>query len=108
MTLQSTIAGCSVDLLREMHTECQEYSLSIVVCSAYVIMNAGATEISSGAIGLVYFCGVFPSLLVKSTGPYWCVLGSAMPTPEQAYEICLETVQWHDISAFLDANRTCK
>eukprot|EP00039_Didymoeca_costata_P028204 m.20328 g.20328 ORF g.20328 m.20328 type:complete len:488 (+) comp6807_c0_seq1:136-1599(+) len=39
--------------------------------SAYVIMNAGASEISSGAVGLVYLCNVAPSLLTKITLPYW-------------------------------------
>lgn len=37
----------------------------------YVIMIAGAEEISSGAVGLVYFFQIFPSLAVKLTGPYW-------------------------------------
>ena len=40
-------------------------------CAAYVIMLAGANEISSGAVGLTYLCAVLPSLLVKATGPYW-------------------------------------
>ena len=40
-------------------------------CAVYVIMLAGANEISSGAVGLVYFCGIFPTIVVKATGPYW-------------------------------------
>ena len=39
--------------------------------AVYVIMIAGANEISSGAVGLVYFCAVLPSLLVKVSAPYW-------------------------------------
>lgn len=37
----------------------------------YVIMIAGAQEISSGGVGLVYFMDISPALLVKLTGPYW-------------------------------------
>ena len=44
---------------------------SLHVATVYVIMIAGANEISSGAVGLVYFCAVFPSLLVKLSAPYW-------------------------------------
>ena len=46
-------------------------------------MLAGANEISAGAVGLVYFCAVFPTIVVKATGPYWyaargaCVLQCA-------------------------------
>lgn len=39
--------------------------------AVYVIMIAGANDISSGAVGLVYFCAVFPALLVKLSAPYW-------------------------------------
>ena len=35
-------------------------------------MIAGANEISQSSVGLVYFCAIFPTLLVKLTGPYWC------------------------------------
>lgn len=37
----------------------------------YVIMIAGAQEIASGGVGLVYFFDVFPALFVKLSGPYW-------------------------------------
>ncbi|DAZ93166.1 TPA: hypothetical protein N0F65_005516 [Lagenidium giganteum] len=37
----------------------------------YVIMIAGAQEIVSGGVGLVYFFDIFPGLVVKLTGPYW-------------------------------------
>lgn len=40
--------------------------------AGYVIMIAGANEISQSSVGLVYFCAIFPTLLVKLTGPYWC------------------------------------
>ena len=39
--------------------------------AGYVIMIAGANEISQSSVGLVYFCAIFPTLLVKLTGPYW-------------------------------------
>ena len=35
-------------------------------------MIAGANDISDGSVGLVYFCAIFPTLLVKLTCPYWC------------------------------------
>ncbi|TDH70032.1 hypothetical protein CCR75_007921 [Bremia lactucae] len=37
----------------------------------YVIMIAGAQEIASGGVGLVYFFDIVPALLVKLSGPYW-------------------------------------
>lgn len=37
----------------------------------YVIMIAGAQEISAGGVGLVYFFDIFPALFVKLSGPYW-------------------------------------
>ena len=43
----------------------------LILCAVYVIMIAGANDISSGAVGLVYFCAVFPALLVKLSAPYW-------------------------------------
>jgi hypothetical protein len=45
--------------------------VNFVVSAAYVIMIAGANDISDGSVGLVYFCAIFPTLLVKLTGPYW-------------------------------------
>jgi len=39
--------------------------------AAYVIMIAGANEIASSAVGLVYFCAIGPTILVKLTAPYW-------------------------------------
>ncbi|CAG9465622.1 unnamed protein product [Pedinophyceae sp. YPF-701] len=38
---------------------------------SYVIMIAGANSISEASVGLVYFCAIFPCLVVKTTGPYW-------------------------------------
>ncbi|CAH0488167.1 unnamed protein product [Peronospora farinosa] len=42
----------------------------------YVIMIAGAQEISAGGVGLVYFFDIFPALIVKLSGPYWFQLVS--------------------------------
>eukprot|EP00887_Chlorella_sp_A99_P001095 scaffold14.g1095.t1 len=39
--------------------------------TAYVVMLAGATEISSGAAGLTFLAAVVPSLLTKASLPYW-------------------------------------
>lgn len=39
--------------------------------SAYVIMLAGANEISSAAVGLVYLCAITPGMLIKLSAPYW-------------------------------------
>lgn len=44
--------------------------------TAYVIMNAGANDISSGGIALVYICNVGPSLVITLTLPYWAHLMS--------------------------------
>ena len=45
--------------------------MTFTLAAVYVIMIAGANDISSGAVGLVYFCAVFPALLVKLSAPYW-------------------------------------
>ena len=37
----------------------------------YVIMNAGAKSISAGGVGIVYACGIAPSILVTATLPSW-------------------------------------
>eukprot|EP01052_Picozoa_sp_SAG31_P051405 SAG31_NODE_12192_length_960_cov_1.056911_2_plen_93_part_01 len=34
-------------------------------------MNAGARDITSGGVGLVYLAGVLPSFAIKLSGPYW-------------------------------------
>jgi len=48
--------------------------LGLLNNTAYVVMNAGANEISEGGVALVYLCNVGPSLVVKMTLPYWAHL----------------------------------
>ncbi|KAF0717441.1 Aste57867_2294 [Aphanomyces stellatus] len=50
--------------------------LGLVNNIPYVIMIAGAKDINSGGVGLVYVSEVLPSLLVQFTGPYWFQLVS--------------------------------
>jgi battenin len=38
---------------------------------SYVIMIAGANDISSGGVALVYIANVLPSMIMKLTLPYW-------------------------------------
>mmetsp|Transcript_13287 Transcript_13287/g.23826 ORF Transcript_13287/g.23826 Transcript_13287/m.23826 type:complete len:413 (-) Transcript_13287:2119-3357(-) len=45
--------------------------LGVLNNSIFVILNAGAKDIVSGGVGLVYLCNTFPGLLVQVTGPYW-------------------------------------
>lgn len=40
---------------------------------SYVILLAGAAEISAGGVGLVFLADIAPTFLVKLTAPYWCV-----------------------------------
>lgn len=42
-----------------------------IAVAAYVIMIAGANEIAASAVGLVYFCAIGPTIIVKLTAPYW-------------------------------------
>ncbi len=37
----------------------------------YVILLAGATEISAGGVGLVFLADIAPTFVVKLTAPYW-------------------------------------
>lgn len=39
--------------------------------AAYVIMIAGANEISAGSVGLVYLAAIVPCLFLKLSVPYW-------------------------------------
>lgn len=39
----------------------------------YVILLAGATEISAGGVGLVFLADIAPTFVVKLTAPYWWV-----------------------------------
>ena len=39
--------------------------------SSYVIMNAGATEISKGGVGLVYLANIVPCFFINLSAPYW-------------------------------------
>ena len=39
--------------------------------ATYVVMNAGAKQISPQAVGYVYVCNVLPSFLTQLSGPYW-------------------------------------
>ncbi|KAF0698702.1 Aste57867_10702 [Aphanomyces stellatus] len=45
--------------------------LGLVNNIPYVIMIAGAKEINSGGVAIVYVSEVLPSLLVQFSGPYW-------------------------------------
>ncbi|KAL4429218.1 hypothetical protein ABPG77_010197 [Micractinium sp. CCAP 211/92] len=45
--------------------------LGLLNNAAYVIMLAGANEVSAAAVGLVYLCAVGPSMLCKASAPYW-------------------------------------
>lgn len=57
--------------LRLRHFSSSRGLRCLVSTAAYVIMLAGANELSTGGAGLVYFWAEFPSILVKATGPYW-------------------------------------
>ena len=47
------------------------FLLGIINNIIYVIMIAGAKEINSGGVALVFLANIAPSLVVKGTGPYW-------------------------------------
>jgi hypothetical protein len=47
-------------------------------------MIAGANEIAASAVGLVYFCAIGPTILVKLSAPYWCVCWQRSPGPASA------------------------
>lgn len=50
------------------------WCLGLLNNTTYVVMNAGATEIASGGVALVYICNEGPSLAMKLTLPYWAHL----------------------------------
>jgi hypothetical protein len=51
-------------LQRPRHDAAAFFLLGLLNNAGYVIMNAGAREIQSGGVALVYMAGVFPSFMV--------------------------------------------
>ena len=47
------------------------FLLGIINNLIYVIMIAGAKEINSGGVALIFLADIAPSLVIKGTGPYW-------------------------------------
>lgn len=45
--------------------------LGLINNSGYVIMMAVAKEIAPGAVGVVFFADVAPTMIIKVTAPYW-------------------------------------
>ena len=73
--------------IRETLSEPFTLSLTVPWITAYVVMLAGANSIGDNntPVGLVYFCGVLPTLFVKLSVPYWC----GPPCGKRCYEaIC--------------------
>jgi hypothetical protein len=64
-------------------------ALSLCAHAAYVIMIAGANEIAASAVGLVYFCAIGPTILVKLTAPYWSVDTPCTPDTHVAAAPCV-------------------
>lgn len=47
------------------------FGLGLVNNAGYVIMIAGAKDLDSSMVGVIFLCSVFPSACVKASGPYW-------------------------------------
>ena len=47
------------------------FGLGLVNNAGYVIMIAGAKDLDSSMVGLIFLCSVFPSACIKASGPYW-------------------------------------
>ena len=45
--------------------------LGLLNNASYVVMNAGAKNISEGSVALVYLANILPGFAIKSTSPYW-------------------------------------
>ncbi len=45
--------------------------LGLINNSGYVIMMAVAKDIVPGAVGIVFFADVAPTMIIKVTAPYW-------------------------------------
>ena len=54
-------------------------------------MLAGADEISSGSVGLVYLAAILPALTIKLTAPYWCL--ALLPT-----QVVASVRHWSDLA----------
>lgn len=50
----------------------------LAFATAYVVMIAGANQISAGSIGLVYLAAILPALGVKLSAPYWYASAEAL------------------------------
>lgn len=60
--------GKSAESMRNL---CSFWLLGLLNNSCYVIMIAGANNISQSAVGLVYLCAVLPGIACKASAPYW-------------------------------------
>ena len=47
------------------------FGLGLVNNAGYVIMIAGAKDLDSSMVGVIFLCSVFPSACVKASGPCW-------------------------------------
>ncbi|KAK3232820.1 hypothetical protein CYMTET_56844 [Cymbomonas tetramitiformis] len=57
--------------------------LGLLNNASFVIMIAGAKNIDSGGVALIYLCATGPSFLIKLSAPYWFHLAS------YAFRVCL-------------------
>mmetsp|Transcript_25955 Transcript_25955/g.40287 ORF Transcript_25955/g.40287 Transcript_25955/m.40287 type:complete len:491 (-) Transcript_25955:505-1977(-) len=82
------------------------YAMGLLNNASYVIMLAGAKNISDGGTALVFIANILPCLLVKSTGPYWFHLVSY----SKRINICamLFALSFSIVSYFSRANFFCK
>lgn len=64
-----------VEVLEHVHTDryvkLAFWTLGLINNTGYVIMAAGAKEIHSGGVGLVYLCDILPGFLLKASAPHW-------------------------------------
>ncbi|GAB5037452.1 protein btn1 [Nannochloropsis oceanica] len=57
--------------IEKRHNLAAFWALGLLNNIVYVIMLAGAKEISAGGVGLVFLADIAPTFLVKLTAPYW-------------------------------------
>jgi battenin len=70
-TTTTTTTTCLPAALRPSRTTLSFWLMGLLNNSAYVIMNAGAKDITPCLVGLVYIANVLPSLATKATLPFW-------------------------------------
>ena len=71
LQVEEEVPAAIADIHGDRRTLVAFWLLGVFNNMCYVVMLAGATSISSSAVGVVYLCAVAPGIILKLSAPYW-------------------------------------